>query len=320
MSSDKVKEVEVVIKEGVVATEKAKNLLSEAVDVEKMKELVSPEMMEKALEFAVVYSLKFLSAIAIFIIGKWIARKVVNVVGKVMEKGKVEKTLVIFTKNVLFGITVAFVAIAALSQLGIETTSLAALIAAAGLAIGLSLQGSLSNLAAGVMIILFRPFKVGDYIEAAGVSGTVESISIFTTILKTPDNKEIIIPNNGITSDNITNYSAKKHRRVDFVFGVGYSDDLKLTRKTIESVIAKYDDIILDQEGREPLIAVSNLGDSSVDFTVRVWAETSNYWKIKFAITEDIKITFDEAGISIPFPQRDIHVFNENMNEAKKVA
>ncbi len=311
------KEIVAAVEEKTAST--TTELLTNAVDIDKMKELVSPELMNKGIEIAITYGMKFVTAIAIFIIGKWIAKRVVNFAGKLMEKAEVEQTLVSFTKNVLYGITIAFVAIAALSQLGIETTSLAALIAAAGLAIGLSLQGSLSNLAAGVMIILFRPFKITDFIEAAGVSGTVEDISIFTTTLKTPDNKEIIIPNNGITTGNITNFSAKKTRRVDMVFGVGYSDDLKLTRKTIEEVIAK-DSRVLNSTGKENVVAVSNLGESSVDFTVRVWVKTADYWAVKFEITENMKMEFDKKGISIPFPQRDVHVISSNTEDAKKVA
>lgn len=266
-------------------------------------------------EYASLYGVKLLSALAIFIIGKWVSKKIVALVKKAMEKGKVDDTLISFGGNVIYALMLTFVVIAALSQVGIETTSMAAAIAAAGLAIGLALQGSLSNLAAGVMIILFRPFKIGDYIEAAGTSGTVEDISIFTTTLKTPDNKEVIVPNGGITSGNITNYSAKDTRRIDLVIGVGYDDDLKKVRKTLEKVLKAEKRLLAEPE---PTIAVSELGDSSVNFVVRPWVNSSEYWPTRFALIEAIKTTFDKEGITIPFPQRDVHVVDEKA--AKKLA
>ena len=268
------------------------------------------------LSLASVYGAKILFAVAIFFVGKWVAKKLAGLAEKMMLKANVDETLTGFAGNILYGLLLALVVIAALSQLGIETTSLAAVIAAAGLAIGLALQGSLSNFAAGVMIILFRPFKNGDYVEAAGTAGTVEEISIFTTVLKTPDNKMVIVPNNEITTGNIINYSAHPTRRLDMVVGVGYDDDLKKVRKSLEKILSKEDRILKDPE---TVIAVAELADSSVNFVVRPWVKTEDYWAVKFALTEAIKATFDKEGISIPFPQRDVHVIDSG-SAIKKAA
>ena len=270
-----------------------------------MENLNQTELTTTIMEYISLYGLKVLAALAIFFIGKWVARRVVNITKKLMEKAKVDATLISFAGNVMYGLALAFVVIAALSQLGVETTSLAAVIAAAGLAIGLALQGSLSNLAAGVMIILFRPFKIGDYIEAAGTAGTVEDISIFTTKFKTPDNREIIIPNNNITSDNIVNVSAKLTRRIDMVVGVGYGDDLSKVKKVLAKILEDEPRILAEPA---PQIAVSELADSSVNLVVRPWVNSSEYWPTRFDLTEKIKTTFDKEGISIPFPQRDLHI------------
>jgi small conductance mechanosensitive channel len=279
-------------------------------------ELNVEEYTTTVIEYASLYGIQFLTAILIFIVGKWVAKRVVNMVKNMMRKGNVEETLVNFGGNIMYGLLLAFVVIAALSQLGVETTSLAAIIAAAGLAIGLALQGSLSNFAAGVMLILFRPFKLGDYIEAAGTAGTVEDMSIFTTALKTPDNCQIIIPNANITSDNITNYSAKSERRVDLVIGVGYGDDLSKVKKTLTKILDAEARILKDPAYQ---IAVSELGDSCVNLVVRPWVKSEDYWGVKFDLTETIKTTFDKEGISIPFPQRDLHIV-ENVAQEKKKA
>jgi small conductance mechanosensitive channel len=264
-----------------------------------------------------VYGLKVIAAIAIFVIGKWLAKKLVGIVKKAMLKSNVDSTLVAFAGNIMYGLAVAFVAIAALSQLGVETTSLAAIIAAAGLAIGLALQGSLANFAAGMMLIIFRPFKIGDYVEAGGTAGTVEEISIFTTIFKTPDNKEVIVPNNMITSDILVNVSAKAERRIDLVVGVGYGDDLLKVKKVLAAIIAAEPRILKEHE---VTIAVSELADSCVNLVVRPWVKTGDYWGVYFDLTEAVKTTFDKEGISIPFPQRDLHVVNDEMALAKKAA
>lgn len=259
--------------------------------------------------FISFYGLKIVVALLILIVGKYVAKKLVGFAKSMMTKHKVDATLASFAGNIIYGLALAFVAIAALSQLGIDTTSLAAIIAAAGLAIGLALQGSLSNLAAGVMIIMFRPFVIGNYIEAGGTAGTVEEISIFTTKLKSPDNVGITVPNGAIIAGNIKNYSAKPTRRVDLVFGVGYDDDLKKVRKILEKVL-KDDDRVLEEPA--PVIGVLRLNDNSVDFAVRPWVKTEDYWSFYFDTHEKVKIEFDKAGITIPFPQRDLHVITGN--------
>ena len=194
-------------------------------------------------------------------------------------------------------------------MIGIETTSFIAVLGAAGLAIGLALQGSLSNFAGGVLVLMFRPYKVGDFIDAQGVMGTVHEIQIFNTILKTPDNKVIIVPNGAISNGIITNFSMEATRRVDFVFGIGYSDDIAKAKATIERLISEDGRALSDPE---PQIVVSELADSSVNITTRVWVNASDYWGLFFDLTEKVKLTFDQEGISIPFPQRDVHVIQEN--------
>ena len=263
-----------------------------------------------------LYGLKILAALAIFFIGKWAVKGLTGLMKKAMEKGNMDKTLSNFLGNILNGLGLAFVIIAALSQLGIETTSLAAImVAAAGLAVGLALQGSLSNFAAGFLIILFRPFKAGDYVEIAGTSGTVSDVSIFTTTLTTPDNKTVIVPNGNITNGNITNYSTQSTRRIDMVVGVGYDDDLSKVKKTLENLV-KADKRIL----KDPActIAVSELADSSVNLVLRPWVNSADYWVVKFDLIEAIKTTFDKEGISIPYPQQDMRIVSSNDNAGKK--
>ena len=257
-------------------------------------------------ELLAFYGLNIVAAILIFVVGRWIARALRNVIKRMMTKGNVDEILVSFVGNLTYIALLAFVIIAALNQLGIQTTSFIAIIGAAGLAIGLALQGSLANFAAGVLMIIFRPFQVGDYIEGAGVAGAVEKVQIFTTQLKTPDNKTIIIPNAKIMGDNITNYSAKDTRRVDMVIGVGYGDDLKKVREILEDILAKDRRILKDPA---PTIGVLELGDNSVNFAVRPWVKRDDYWGAYFDVTETVKRRFDEEGISIPYPQRDVHLY-----------
>jgi small conductance mechanosensitive channel len=223
-----------------------------------------------------------------------------------MEKREVDPTLTKFVTNLIYVALLTFVIVAALGMLGIQTTSFIAVLGAAGLAIGLALQGSLSNFAAGVLMIIFRPFKVGDLIEAAGVTGVVEEIQIFTTQLVTPDNKTIIIPNAQITGDTITNYTRKGTRRADMVIGIGYDDDIDKARTIISDVLSQ-DERILEAPATN--IAVSELADSSVNFAVRPWVKVEDYWGVIFDATETIKKRFDAEGISIPYPQRDVHVY-----------
>jgi small conductance mechanosensitive channel len=244
-------------------------------------------------------------AAAILFGGIWLAKRIKKYIAAMMEKREIDALLASFTSNIAYVALVAFVVIAALSQLGIQTTSFVAIIGAAGLAIGLSLQSSLSNFASGVMIIAFRPFKVGDFIEAGGISGVVEGIQIFSTQMRTGDNKAIIVPNSNITGSNITNYSAKDTRRIDMVFGIGYDDDIKKAKDILTKLLEDDERILKDPE---PLVAVSELADSSVNFIVRPWVNTADYWGVKFDYTEAVKLTFDKEGISIPYPQQDVHM------------
>ena len=252
------------------------------------------------------FAINLATAIIIFFVGRLVVRLLMRGLRKVMERQDVDKTLVSFVSNLVSMVLLLFVIIAAVGALGVQTTSFIAVIGAAGLAIGLALQGSLSNFASGVLIVLFRPYKVGDWIEAAGISGSVEEVQILTTVLKTGDNKQVIVPNSQIMDSIITNYSAKKTRRVDMVVGVSYEDDLDKVRKTLEELVAA-DDRILDDP--PCTIAVSELADSSVNFVVRPWAATTDYWDVKFDLTEAIKKRFDNDGISFPFPQQDVHLY-----------
>jgi len=244
-------------------------------------------------------------AILIFFVGRMLARAFSNALRRFMQKQEVDQILESFVSNLVYWALMTFVIIAAINQLGIQTASLVAIIGAAGLAIGLAMQGSLSNFAAGVLIVLFRPYRVGDWVEAAGVSGGVEQVQILTTILKTGDNKQIIVPNSEIMSSIIINYSANSKRRVDLTFGVGYDDDLDRVRDILKSVVAA-DERILDEP--ECNIRVTELADSSVNFICRPWVKTDDYWAVYWDLTEAVKKRFDEEGISIPYPQRDVHL------------
>ena len=251
------------------------------------------------------WSLKVVAAVAILIIGKWLAGLVTRILRSVMTKAKTDEMLVKFIGSIVYYAMLAFVIIAAISQLGVQTTSVIAVFGAAGLAIGLALQGSLANFAAGVMLIVFKPFRVGDYVEAAGTAGTIEGIMIFNTRLKTPDNKVVWVPNGKIFDGNIINYNASDTRRVDMVFGCAYEDDLTKAKSILEDLLKNDDRILADPA---PTVKVSALADSSVNFNVRPWVKTPDYWGVYWDMTEKVKLRFDEEGISIPYPQRDIHV------------
>ena len=253
------------------------------------------------------FGINLITAIVIFFVGKWVVNLIVKGLLKAMEKGELDVTLRRFIGNLARMLLMLFVIIAAINQLGVQTASLIALIGAAGLAVGLALQGSLSNFAAGVLIVLFRPYKVGDWIEGGGVSGGVEEVQILTTVLKTGDNKRVIIPNSQIMGSTITNYSANETRRVDLVVGVSYGDDLDKVRKELEGLVAADERVLSDPP---VTIAVSELADSSVNFVLRPWVKTADYWAVYFSLTEAIKKRFDEVGISIPFPQQDVYIHN----------
>ncbi|HSL90680.1 MAG TPA: mechanosensitive ion channel domain-containing protein, partial [Ignavibacteriaceae bacterium] len=248
---------------------------------------------------------QIIGAIITLIIGLWLAKFISKLVAKTLIKKEVDQTLTKFFASLVKSALIIFVLISVASQLGIETTSFIAIIGAAGLAIGFALQGSLSNFAAGIMLIIFRPVKAGDFIEGGGIMGSVEQVGIFVTILNTPDNKKIFVPNSKLTSDNIINFSANDTRRVDMVFGIGYSDDIDNAKSTIKSVLENDNRVLKEPV---PQIVVSELADSSVNFNVRPWVNNSDYWGVYFDITEKVKKKFDEQKISIPFPQRDVHI------------
>ena len=269
----------------------------------------TPEKIEEAKTWLATQGGKFamglLSAVAVFIIGRWVAGLAVRVVERITQRAGMDITLQKFVCNMLYGLIITFVVIASLGQLGVETSSISAVIAAAGLAVGFALQGSLSNFASGVMMIIFKPFKVGDLIEAAGLMGTVEEIGIFCTIMTSIDNKRSIVPNGSITDGNITNYSANGVLRLDMVFGCGYEDDIRAVKAFLVDLINS-DERVLEEP--EPTVAVSELADSSVNFVVRPYVRVEDYWGLKWDITEAVKIGFDERGFSIPYPQSDLHV------------
>ncbi|MBN2574823.1 MAG: mechanosensitive ion channel [Deltaproteobacteria bacterium] len=260
----------------------------------------------KLREVTAQYGLKVLAAIAILVIG-WIAAKAIRgLVRRMLNKGRVDAALVSFVCSVTYVALMAFVIIAALGQLGIQTASFIAVLGAAGLAVGLALQGSLANFASGVLMIIFKPFKVGDYVEGGGVAGSVEGMTIFTTELKSPDNRKIIVPNSKMMGDTIVNYTAKDMRRIDIVAGVSYKDDLDKVRKVLRDILAADERVLKDPA---PTVAVLELGQSSVNFAVRPWVKTQDYWDVFFATQEKIKKQFDAQGICIPFPQQDVHLY-----------
>jgi len=263
------------------------------------------QLLELAQTKGIDFGINLAIALAIFYVGRFVIKLIVRGIRKVLQSQEVDKTLETFVCNLVSIVLLAVVVIAAIGQLGIQTTSFIAIFGAAGLAVGLALQGSLSNFAAGVLIVLFRPYKVGDFIEGAGIAGVVEQVQILTTVLRTGDNKQIIVPNGQIMDSIITNYSANDTRRVDMVVGVSYDDDLDKVRSTLQALIDA-EDRILD----EPTctIAVSALADSSVNFVVRPWVKSSDYWGVMFDMTEAIKKRFDQEGISFPFPQQDVHL------------
>jgi small conductance mechanosensitive channel len=258
--------------------------------------------------YVVPWGINIIFALLIFVIGRMVAKIIVSVTKRLLKRANMDVMLVNFVCSILSTALLLFVIIASLDQLGVDTTSLIALLGAAGLAVGLALQNSLQNFAAGVMLIVFKPFKSGDFVEAAGVSGTIEKIGIFSTTMKTGDNREIIMPNGKIYGDTITNYSAKDTRRIDMVFGIGYDDDIRKARDILRNLVDKDERILKEPEVK---IAVSELADSSVNFIVRPWVKSGDYWPVKFDLTENVKLAFDENDISIPFPQVQMHVNKE---------
>ena len=269
----------------------------------------TPEWLTKAETILTTFGFKIIAAILIFFVGRWIAKMIQNGLEKGMLKAKVDAVLVTFTVNMAYAAVMVFVVLAALGQLGVQTTSFIAVLGAAGLAVGLALQGSLSNFAAGVMIIIFRPFKIDDYVEGGGVSGVVKAIHIFTTTLTTPDNKRVIVPNSKMMGDNITNYSAEGTRRVDLTASISYGDSIDKAKTVLMDLLTKDPRVLKDPA---PFVGVSAMAESSVDFAVRPWVKVENYWDVFFALNEAIKKQFDVEGLSIPFPQRDVHLYKHD--------
>jgi small conductance mechanosensitive channel len=267
--------------------------------------MLSPEFLDRTYATMAAFGKDLAVALVIFIVGRWVARWIARVTQKAMERASADPTLTGFVRSIVYIALLTFVVMAAISQLGIQTTSFIAVLGAAGFAVGLALQGSLGNFAAGVMMIIFRPFKAGDFIEAAGIAGVVETIGIFTTTLRTGDNKTIIVPNGQVTSGIIVNYSAKDTRRVDLTVGVSYDDDIDKVREVLNQIIAADARIMKDPE---PTVAVAALADSSVNFVVRVWVNSGDYWPVNFDLHEAVKKRFDQEGISIPYPQQDVHI------------
>lgn len=267
------------------------------------------EISTRLTELVSIYGLKILAALAIFVIGRIVARMFAGGVERAMIKTKAEASLVGFTKNLTYATLLTFVVLAALSQLGIQTTSFVAIIGAAGLAIGLALQGSLSNFAAGVLILIFKPYKIGDYVVAGGGEGVVNDIGIFTTTVLTLDNRTQIIPNSAAMGGMIENYSKQGTRRLDLVAGVSYGDDIHKVKEILHGILADEPRILAEPK---PTVALMEMGDSSLKFAFRPWVKVEDYWDLFFGLQEQIKIRFDQEGVTIPFPQRDVHLFEEN--------
>lgn len=264
-------------------------------------------------DYIIPWSTNIIFALLIWIIGRRVIKVLMKFITKAFEKSNMDSVLVAFLTSIIQAVMIAFVAIAALDQLGVPTTSLVAIFGAAGLAIGLSLQDSLKNFAAGVMIILNRPFSAGHFVEVAGVVGVVEKVGVFSTTLATPDNREITIPNGGIYGGVITNYSARDTRRIDLVVGIGYDDDILKAKQVLEDILAKEQRIL---EEPAAAVAMGELADSSVNFNVRPWVNASDYWPVRSEILEQVKLRFDAEGISIPYPQQDVHITHTNADES----
>lgn len=264
-----------------------------------------------ARDFVLTYGPNLLLAIVTLLIGWWLVTRVTNVVEHAMERNKVEETLRGFLASMVGILLKALLLISVASMIGIETTSFIAMMGAAGLAVGLALQGSLANFAGGVLILFFRPFKVGDLIEAQGFLGIVKEIQIFVTIITTVDNRRVIVPNGPLSNGCITNLNAEPQRRIDMTFGISYGDDVLKAKEVIQGVIAADERIF---KNPPPDVFVSEHGESSVNFVVRPWVHSDHYWDVYFHMHEQLKLTFDREGITIPFPQRDVHVFKETVS------
>ncbi|MCK4586984.1 MAG: mechanosensitive ion channel [Gammaproteobacteria bacterium] len=256
--------------------------------------------------YIIPWGLNLIMALVIFIVGRWLAKSIKNVSKRLMSKAEMDEILTNFVGNMLYFALLIVVVIAALDRLGINTTSVMAIFAAAGLAVGLALKDSLSNFAAGVMLVFFKPFKAGDFIEAAGITGVVEQLRIFSTVMRTGDNREITIPNSHIYGGTIVNFSARDTRRIDLIFGIGYEDNIKQAKALIDEAMNEDERILKDPE---PVILLMELADSSVNFAVRPWVNSPDYWVVRGDLMERVKEKFDANGISIPYPQQDLHLY-----------
>ena len=270
-----------------------------------MNKELPQEIINYAIEITSSFGLKLLTALIVVIVGKQLVKILLKVIKVALEKANTEETVRIFIANLLNTVFTVIIFVAAINQLGVETTSIIALLGAAGLAIGLALQGSLANFAAGILIVIFRPYKVGDYIEAGTNVGTVKDIQIFSTVLRTPDNKSIVVPNGSIMDGSITNYSEQPTRRIDIIASCSYEDDLDKVKEVLQTILDNEERILTEPK---PQIAVSELAESSVNFIVRPWVNSSDYLPVMYSLLENIKKTFDKKGISIPYPQSDIHI------------
>lgn len=286
----------------------ATNAVQGAMDSVQQMFTTTPEWLVTAQKMLTEFGFKILAAILIFVIGRWVAKLLQTVMEKTMTKAKVDPVLIPFTTNLIYTAMLVFVVITALGQMGVPIASFITVLGAAGLAVGLALQGSLSNFASGVLIIIFRPFKAGDYIEGGGVSGVVKAIHIFTTTLTTPDNKRVIVPNSKIMGDNITNYSAEGSRRLDLTASISYGDSIDTAKAALMDMLNKDPRVLKDPA---PFVGVSAMAESSIDFAVRPWVNVADYWAVFFDLNEAIKKRIEAEGLTIPFPQRDVHIYNE---------
>ncbi len=266
------------------------------------------DTLKKVYEYLVQYGFNLLASLMILVIGYFVSGMLAKFVEKLLSRAKMEPMITSFVKHLTYYALLVFVIVAALNKLGVQTTSIIAILGAASLAIGLALQGSLSNFASGVMIILFKPFKTGDYVQAGGTTGTIKEVQVFNTILHTPDNKKIIVPNSKITADSITNFSDLPNRRVDLMFGISYDDDIKTAKDVLKNMVESDPRVLSDPP---PMIAVMELANSSVNIVCRPWVKVEDYWGVYFDFMEKGKIELEAAGLSIPYPQRDVHIFNE---------
>jgi small conductance mechanosensitive channel len=266
---------------------------------------VDPEVFGQLL---IDWTINILAALLIFVVGRWVSQRIATAIAGATERAQGDPTLARFLRSVIYMALLVMVAMAAVNRLGVDTTSFFAVLGAAGLAIGLALKDSLSNFSSGVMLVFFRPFKTGDYIEAAGVAGTVETIGIFNTMMKTPDNRIVTVPNSHIYAGTITNYAAEATRRIDLVFGIGYGDNVVRAKEIFQSVLDADERILKDPA---PTIMMLELADSSVNFAVRPWVKKEDYWAVRGDVLELTKRALEDNGLSIPFPQRDVHLFNE---------